>query len=213
MTDRLKGKVARVTRRVVFALSLTVAGSIDAHAILPASAEQMLCLSSYIFAGRVVAVTTEPYKKPDRIASTLPGRRVDLSVAVRDVLGVASSVSANAAGPVLAPGDTFKVFTWLSTTLDFGGDFDFDVGSAIQFRAPSPWLSEERVAPALMGKDFIFAARKASPGTGYEVQMWRIDKKDWILKTMEQARRQTTPQASFGGTDCPSTSARSQEGR
>jgi hypothetical protein len=207
MADWFKGKLAIAT-----VLVSAMMGSTSTRALSPASPEQLLCNSSYVFLGRAVSASNRDVgKDPKSFARYDTRNTVELSILVKEVMGTTGPLSKSPPGPVLSPGDTIEAVTTAETLpwsmLPHGSN------GHLYFTAPlDAILPNDLIRSAYTAEDFIFSALTPSPGRRHLVLVWPADKRDWALQTMARAQANAARDSS-GSWDCPSVHTRERASR
>jgi hypothetical protein len=203
MVGRPKGKAA-----IVLAIVSAMMGSAPAGALSPATPEQLLCNSSYIFLGQVVTASNrDAGKDPKSFAKYATRNTVDLSIVVKELVGIASPTSQQPPGPVLSPGDTIEAAT-IANTLPWSVSRHGGNGR-LYFQAPvDAILPNDLIEGAYVGEDFIFSSGTPRPGKRHYVLVWPADKKSWALKTMAQAQLYAVKNNASWHCPAPSTGGR-----
>jgi hypothetical protein len=118
-----------------------------ANATLPASPEQMLCQSSYIFTGRVLHAQHEYADQVITSVHSTPRNPVKLTIEVRDILGAARPPSHLTPLLALSPGDMIQGRTQaivIPGAARYGGKFFFQGDLQFDARRPTRYCRRQR---------------------------------------------------------------------
>ncbi len=170
-----------------------------AEATLPATPEQVLCWSSYVFIGRAVSAINENAHKDGASFPVGVSRNVvNLSVEVREIVGVAERAGVVPAR-ILKPGDRVEVVTHPLVAPMATRHSRFGYQGGLNFDAPLDMiLSNEIVGRAYTSEDFLYSMRLNITDVQSKVRylpaaIWSLEKKEWAVSIMEQVREGRYP--------------------
>jgi hypothetical protein len=184
--------MSRIGSLLAVAFLATISCLSPGVAISPATPEQMLCGATYIFVGR--AIEAAPVRaRPNMSSDNKNG--VNLTVAVRRVIGVKAATSQYRSNPVLGPGDTIRATTHARTD-PFSSAGRFGHQGGLVFTGPyDSVVPDDLLTAAYKDEDFIYSAHLGvdRPGERALVSVWPLEKEEWVRKTMAMYAKMGLP--------------------
>ena len=192
-----------MNRVAIFAALVAGAVAPAASALSPASPEQMLCASSYIFVGRALDARPDPAGQKDISPPYYRQEPVHLAIEVREILGVAHPPARRAPVIALNAGDTIQGWTQAIVIPGSVRQGKYRYQGGLQFDAPiESALPHEVIEAAYTGEDFIFSAAMTGIQPRYGVLVWPASRRSWVLETMASVARSRMTTAY--SEECPS---------
>jgi hypothetical protein len=161
-----------------------VGGGYSAQAVLPATPEQILCGSTYVFVGRVLTAPSTDCRVKFSDPPCSPPNSWHVKVRVDEIMGAQGAEAKYPPARALWPGEVIDVLLLGRNKVFLPGEIVLTEPS--DSISPNDWLKA-----AFANRDFLFSLIMTNYDLNrdaLEVAVWPLSKKDWARETMVQSQ-------------------------